>query len=67
VSIVLWTIGLLGVAFWVVGLLAHFATGGVIGGLLFLAVVVVLFRLVQARRLTSVDGGMHDAGTLEDR
>ncbi len=49
----LWTIALILIVLWLLGLATSFAIGGFIHILLVLAVIVVLIRLLQGRRLTS--------------
>lgn len=48
----LWTIALILVALWVVGLMSSYTMGGLLHILLVLAVIVVLVRLIQGRRLS---------------
>jgi predicted nucleic acid-binding Zn ribbon protein len=50
--IMLWTIALILVALWVVGLMSSYTMGGLLHILLVLAVIVVLVRLIQGRRLS---------------
>jgi hypothetical protein len=50
----LWTIALILAVLWVLGLVSSYTMGGFIHLLLVLAVIVVLFQLLQGRRLTSV-------------
>jgi hypothetical protein len=49
----LWTIALILALLWVLGLASSYTMGGLIHILLVVAVIVVLFRLIQGRRLTS--------------
>jgi hypothetical protein len=49
----LWTIALILVVLWLLGLVSSYTMGGFIHLLLVLAVIVVLIRLIQGRRLTS--------------
>jgi hypothetical protein len=49
----LWTIALILAVLWVLGLVSSYTMGGFIHLLLVLAVIVVLFQLLQGRRLTS--------------
>ena len=49
----LWTIALILAVLWVLGLVSSYTMGGFIHLLLVLAVIVVLIRLIQGRRLTS--------------
>lgn len=48
----LWTIALILGVLWVLGLVSSYTMGGFIHLLLVLAIVVVLFQLLQGRRLT---------------
>ena len=49
----LWTIALILVVLWLLGLVSSYTIGGFIHILLVLAVIVVLIKLIQGRRLTS--------------
>ena len=49
----LWTIALILVLLWALGLVTSYTMGGLLHILLVVAVVVVLIRLFQGRRLTS--------------
>ena len=49
----LWTLALILVLLWAVGLVTSYTMGGLLHILLVVAVVVVLIRLFQGRRLTS--------------
>lgn len=49
---ILWTLAVLLVVLWALGLVTSYTLGGFIHILLVLAVVVVLVRLVQGRRIT---------------
>jgi hypothetical protein len=49
----LWTIAMILLVLWVLGLVSSYTMGGFIHLLLVLAVIVVLIRLIQGRRLTS--------------
>lgn len=49
----LWTIALILFVLWLLGLVSSYTVGGFIHILLVLAVIVVLIRLIQGRRLTS--------------
>ncbi len=49
----LWTIALILAVLWVLGLVSSYTMGGFIHVLLILAIIVVVFRLLQGRRLTS--------------
>jgi hypothetical protein len=49
----LWTIALILVVLWLLGMVSSYTIGGFIHLLLILAVIVVLIRLIQGRRLTS--------------
>lgn len=49
----LWTIALILVVLWLLGLVSSYTIGGFIHILLILAVIVVLIRLIQGRRMTS--------------
>lgn len=48
----LWTIALILIVLWVLGLVSSYTMGGLIHILLVLAVIVLLVRLIQGRRLT---------------
>ncbi len=50
----LWTIAMILVVLWLLGLVTSYTIGGFIHLLLVLAVIIVLIRLVQGRRLTNV-------------
>ena len=50
----LWTIAVILVVLWLLGLVSSFTMGGFIHVLLVLAVIIVLFRLLSGRRLSSV-------------
>ncbi len=50
----LWTIAMLLVVLWLLGLVSSYTIGGFIHVLLVLAVIVVLIRLIQGRRLSNV-------------
>ena len=52
-NVMLWTIALILVVLWLLGLVTSTTIGGLIHVLLVLAVIVVLIRLIQGRRLTS--------------
>lgn len=47
----LWTIAVILLALWLLGLVSSYTMGGVIHVLLVLAIVMVLIRLIQGRRL----------------
>jgi Family of unknown function (DUF5670) len=49
----LWTIALILVVLWLLGLVSSYTLGGFIHILLVVAVIVVLVRLIQGRKLTS--------------
>jgi len=49
----LWTIAIVALALWLLGLITSYTLGGVLHILLVVAVVVVLLQLVQGRRLSS--------------
>lgn len=49
----LWTIAVVLVALWLLGFLSSYTAGGLVHILLVLAVVAVLLRLIQGRRLTT--------------
>ena len=49
----LWTVAMLLAVLWLLGLVTSYTMGGLIHLLLVLAVVVVLFQVLQGRRLTS--------------
>jgi len=48
----LWTIAVILIALWLLGLVSSYTMGGFIHLLLVLAVVVVLIQIIQGRRLT---------------
>jgi len=50
----LWTIAMLLVVLWLLGLVSSYTIGGFIHILLVLAVIVILIRLLQGRRLSNV-------------
>jgi hypothetical protein len=47
----LWTIALILIVLWVLGLVSSYTMGGLIHILLVLAIVVVLIRVIQGRRV----------------
>lgn len=47
----LWTIAAILVVLWLVGLLTQFTLGGVIHVLLVIAVIIVIIRIIQGRRV----------------
>ena len=47
----LWTIGLILLILWLLGLVSGYTMGGVIHVLLVIAVIVVVVRLIQGRRV----------------
>jgi hypothetical protein len=49
----LWTIALILVVLWLLGLVSSYTVGGFIHLLLVLAIIVVVIRLIQGRRLAS--------------
>ena len=49
----LWTLALILLALWLLGLVSSYTMGGFIHVLLVVAVIVVLLRLIQGRRLTT--------------
>ena len=49
----LWTIALILAVLWLLGLVTSYTIGGFIHILLVLAIIIVLIRLIQGRRLTS--------------
>jgi hypothetical protein len=49
----LWTIAVILLALWLLGLLTSYTMGGLLHVLLVLAIIVVLVRVIQGRRLTS--------------
>ena len=51
--IMLWTIALIVLVLWLAGLLTSYTFGGAIHILVVVAVVLVIVRLIQGRRLTS--------------
>jgi Family of unknown function (DUF5670) len=50
----LWTIAVVLVALWLLGLVSSYTMGGFLHLLLVIAVVVVLLRVIQGRRLSGV-------------
>jgi hypothetical protein len=52
-NVMLWTIAMVLVLLWLLGLVSSYTIGGFIHILLVLAIIVVLVRLIQGRRLTS--------------
>ena len=48
----LWTIAVILLALWLLGLVSSYTMGGVIHVLLVIAIVIVLIRLIQGRRVT---------------
>jgi hypothetical protein len=50
----LWTIAMILVVLWLLGLVSSYTLGGFIHVLLVLAVIIVLIRLIQGRRLSNV-------------
>jgi Family of unknown function (DUF5670) len=53
-NVMLWTIALILAVLWILGLVSSYTMGGFIHILLVLAVIIVLFRLLSGRRLSSV-------------
>jgi len=49
----LWTIAVILLVLWLLGLVSSYTMGGFIHVLLVLAIIVVLIRLIQGRRLTT--------------
>jgi len=49
----LWTIALILLVLWLLGLVSSYTMGGFIHILLVVAIIVVLIRLIQGRRLTT--------------
>jgi hypothetical protein len=49
----LWTIAMILAVLWLLGLVSSYTMGGFIHILLVLAIIVVLIRLIQGRRLTN--------------
>jgi hypothetical protein len=47
----LWTIALILIVLWVLGLVSSYTMGGLVHVLLVIAIVVVLIRLIQGRRV----------------
>lgn len=47
----LWTIAIVLVALWLLGMLTAFTAGGLIHMLLVIAIIVVLLRVIQGRRV----------------
>ena len=52
-NVMLWTIALILVVLWLLGLVSSYTVGGFIHILLVLAIIVVVIRLIQGRRLAS--------------
>jgi len=52
-NVMLWTIALILAVLWVLGLVSSTTMGGFIHILLVLAIIIVLIRLIQGRRLTA--------------
>jgi len=48
----LWTIALILIVLWLLGLVSSYTMGGFIHVLLVIAIVVVLIRIIQGRRIT---------------
>jgi len=49
----LWTIAMLLVILWLLGLVSSYTIGGLIHVLLVIAIILVLLRIIQGRRLAS--------------
>ena len=49
----LWTIAVILVILWLLGLVSSYTSGGFIHVLLVIAIILVLLRVIQGRRLTS--------------
>jgi hypothetical protein len=49
----LWTIALILIVLWLLGLVSSYTVGGFIHILLVLAIILVLIRLIQGRRIVS--------------
>ena len=49
----LWTLAVILLVLWLLGLVSSYTMGGFIHVLLVLAIIVVLIRLIQGRRLTT--------------
>ena len=47
----LWTIALILIVLWVLGLVSSYTMGGLIHVLLIIAIVVILIRVIQGRRI----------------
>ncbi len=47
----LWTIALILIVLWVLGLVSSYTFGGLVHVLLVIAIVVILIRLIQGRRI----------------
>ena len=47
----LWTIAVILIVLWLLGLLTSYTMGGLIHALLVIAIIVVVFRLIQGRRV----------------
>jgi fatty acid desaturase len=52
-NVMLWTIAMILAVLWLLGLVSSYTMGGFIHILLVLAIIVVLIRLIQGRRLTN--------------
>ena len=50
----LWTIAVILAVLWLLGLVSSYTIGGFIHILLVLAIIVVLIRVIQGRRLTNI-------------
>ncbi|MBZ5637195.1 MAG: lmo0937 family membrane protein [Acidobacteriia bacterium] len=49
----LWTVAVILMVLWLLGMASSYTMGGFIHGLLVLAIIVVLLRLIHGRRLTT--------------
>ena len=49
----LWTVALILLVLWALGLVSSYTMGGLVHVLLVLAIIVILVRLLQGRRLTA--------------
>jgi multisubunit Na+/H+ antiporter MnhE subunit len=52
-NVMLWTVAVILMVLWLLGLASSYTMGGFIHGLLVLAIIVVLLRLIHGRRLTT--------------
>lgn len=52
-NVMLWTVAVILMVLWLLGMASSYTMGGFIHGLLVLAIIVVLLRLIHGRRLTT--------------